>query len=67
MDEDNWARADRSGYVFSEPDACAHCHPDQLEQWTESPMARAERNTWLYDVYDGTGTSGGMGGFVYTT
>jgi len=53
-------------YMFLPPGACAGCHPDQLDQWTDSPMANAGLNTWVYDIYDGTGTSGGMGGFVYT-
>jgi cysteine-rich repeat protein len=53
-------------YELVIPDECGSCHPDQLEQWTGSPMAKAGPNTWVHDIYDGTGTTGGMGGFVYT-
>ena len=53
------------GYSLQTPDACGDCHPDQLAQWTDSPMARAGLNSWVYDIYDGTGTPDGMGGFVY--
>lgn len=53
-------------YNFIEPTLCGSCHPDQFEQWTGSPMALAGTNTWVYDTYNGTGTPGGMGGFVYT-
>ncbi len=52
-------------YTPLEPWTCGGCHPDQLEQWLDSPMARAGLNTWLYDIYDGTGTPGGQNGFVY--
>lgn len=45
---------------------CGACHYEQEAQWTNSPMARAGINTWVYDLYDGTGTAGGMGGWVYT-
>jgi len=53
-------------YNFIEPIVCGNCHPDQFDQWTDSPMSRAGVNTWVYDIYNGTGTTGGMGGFVYT-
>jgi hypothetical protein len=53
-------------YSFLEPAECSICHPTQYEQWAGSPMAKAGGNTWVYDIYDGTGSAGGMGGFVYT-
>jgi|GEM_PF-537313 len=53
-------------YAFMEPAVCGSCHPDQLDQWEGSPMAKAGSNTWVYDIFDGSGTPGGMGGFVYT-
>lgn len=53
-------------YNFYEAGTCAECHPDQEAQWNGSPMQNAGVNTWLYDLYDGTGTPGGMGGWVYT-
>ena len=59
-------QGDDPGYMFIQPDTCAICHPDQFSQWNDSPMARAGLNTWVHDIYNGTGTPGGMGGFVYT-
>lgn len=53
-------------YQFVPPSNCGTCHPNQVAQWTDSPMARAGQNTWVHDIYNGTGTAGGMGGFVYT-
>jgi len=57
---------DNAGYAFVSPQTCGVCHADQLEQWSDSPMARAGLNTWVHDIFNGTGTPGGMGGFVYT-
>lgn len=57
---------DNPNYNFKDPNVCGTCHPDQLDQWTGSPMSRAGTNKWVYDTYNGTGTPGGMGGFVYT-
>ncbi|MBL8734901.1 MAG: carboxypeptidase regulatory-like domain-containing protein [Planctomycetes bacterium] len=55
-----------SAYLFVDPMACGVCHPNQLAEWSGSPMAAAGTNTWVYDLWNGSGTSGGMGGFVYT-
>ena len=53
-------------YTLLEPDSCASfCHTEQLAQWQNTPMAKAGLNTWVHDIYDGSGTPGGMGGFVY--
>ncbi len=57
---------DHPSYQFLDPLACTTCHQEQVNQWTNSPMARGGINTWLHDLYDGDGTPGGMGGFVYT-
>ena len=57
---------DDASYRFQTPTACEACHPEQVAAWEGSPMARAGVNTWVYDLYDGTGTPGGGGGFVYT-
>ncbi len=57
---------DDASYRFQTPASCAVCHPAQVEEWEGSAMARAGANTWVYDLYDGTGTSGGGNGFVYT-
>jgi hypothetical protein len=45
---------------------CGNCHPDQVALWTGSLMAKTGLNQWVYDMYNGTGTAGGTGGFVYT-
>ena len=52
-------------YQLLDPTTCGFCHQDQVQEWTGSPMSNAGTNTWLYDVFDGTGTQGGAGGFVY--
>ncbi|MCA9755606.1 MAG: T9SS type A sorting domain-containing protein [Candidatus Eisenbacteria bacterium] len=59
-------QADNLGYDFVSPSTCGVCHPDQYSQWLDSPMQKAGTNTWVYDIYDGSGTPGGGGGFVYT-
>jgi len=53
-------------YVPRLPDSCGRCHPWQDDEWSGSAMRHAGTNTWVHDVYDGTGTAGGEGGFVYT-
>jgi hypothetical protein len=55
-----------AAYSLVAPETCGACHPNQLAEWTGSPMHRAGRNTWVHDIYNGMGTPGGMGGFVYT-
>ncbi|MGB0952782.1 MAG: carboxypeptidase-like regulatory domain-containing protein [Planctomycetota bacterium] len=52
-------------YDLQDPATCSSCHIEQYEEWNGSPMQQAGTNLWLYDIYDGTGTAGGMGGFVY--
>ncbi len=54
-----------ASYQLIDPQTCAMCHPDQFVEWENSPMQRAGTNTWVYDTYDGSGTTGGLGGFVY--
>ncbi len=53
-------------HVFDSPGSCGVCHTDQYAEWAKSPMKHAGENTWVYDIYDGSGTSYGTGGFVYT-
>ncbi len=53
-------------YTISTPSDCAACHPIRLDEWLETPMAKGGVNTWVHDLYAGNGTTGGMGGFVYT-
>jgi len=59
-------QADDSDYVFQSSGTCGVCHGNQQDQFQDTPMARAGHNTWVHDIYDGSGTTGGMGGFVYT-
>lgn len=54
------------GYLIKPPESCASCHDQQFSAWKSSPMGKAGTNTWVYDVYDGSATPGGKGGFVYT-
>ncbi len=56
---------DDPNYNFVTPFQCAICHPVQYEQWADSRMSHTGLNTWVYDLFDGTGTAGGNGGFVY--
>lgn len=53
-------------YQPKAPESCGACHDQQYAAWKSSPMGKAGKNTWVYDVYDGSATPGGMGGFVYT-
>ena len=48
------------------PKTCAACHYEIYRQWTDSAMAHAGTNTWVHDIYSGTGTKDGSEGFVYT-
>ncbi len=52
-------------YPLNEPEICEACHQDQVDEWAVSPMANTGLNTWVFDVYNGEGTPGGMNGFVY--
>lgn len=52
-------------YPFA-TDNCQACHPLQYDQWDDSPMGLTGMNEWVYDLQSGTGTAGGMNGFVYT-
>lgn len=53
------------GQSFAGPDACSLCHATQYSEWVNSPMANAGKNTWVYDLYDGTGTNHGTDGWTY--
>ena len=52
-------------HPLNQPDTCSICHPQQHFEWFDSPMAKTGLNKWVFDVYDGQGTAGGMNGFVY--
>lgn len=57
---------DDPAHVFMTPAACGSCHATQRAEWRNSAMSHAGNNRWVYDAYDGSGTPGGLGGFVYT-
>jgi hypothetical protein len=56
---------DDPSYTPMPPSNCGACHPNQLQEWLNTPMADAGLNAWVHDIFSGTGTPGGMGGFVY--
>ncbi len=56
---------DSATYEYGSPTDCLPCHPTQLRNWVSSPMAKAGDNAWVQDIYDGTATPGGDGGYVY--
>jgi glucose/arabinose dehydrogenase len=53
-------------YELTDPTVCSRCHEQQLNRWSGSPMNEGGMNRWVHDLYSGTGTPGGMAGFVYT-
>lgn len=66
------AAANDPNYTWRANLQCGFCHADQFGQYGDinaadpSPMSITGINQWVYDLYNGTGTPGGMGGFVYT-
>lgn len=44
---------------------CGGCHSDQVPQWQASNHADAALDTWVLDLFSGTGTPGGGAGYVY--
>ncbi|MCA9610643.1 MAG: hypothetical protein KC619_33840 [Myxococcales bacterium] len=52
-------------HVFRRPEECNFCLDAQLFEWRASRMAHAGTNPWVHDLYDGSGTEHGEGGFVY--
>jgi len=53
-------------YTYTSPEQCGSCHPAQYDQWLDSPMQKGGMNTWVYDIYDGTGTgTQDLPGFIY--
>ncbi len=52
-------------HALNAPTECQSCHPDIYDTWLGSPMQKTGLNTWVFDLYDGTGTAGGNNGFVY--
>lgn len=44
---------------------CGSCHPDQVAQWQDSNHSFAGVDTWVLDLFSGTGTPGGGEGYVF--
>jgi hypothetical protein len=56
---------DDRDYTFVTPNDCTLCHTAYVSDFMQSAHAGAARNTWVKDVYDGSGTPGGAAGFTY--
>ncbi len=54
-----------SGYTPPTASTCGGCHSSQRQQWLTSRHAGAAINTWVLDLFSGTGTPGGGAGYVY--
>jgi hypothetical protein len=52
-------------YTASSASSCASCHTENGNEWTTSRHANAARNTWVLDLFSGTGTPGGGAGYVF--
>lgn len=48
------------------PGGCGDCHASQLAEWSASAHAGAAVDTWVLDLFSGSGTPGGANGYVYT-
>jgi hypothetical protein len=47
------------------PGGCGDCHSQQLGEWQGSGHSGAALDTWVLDLFSGTGTAGGGAGYVY--
>ncbi|MDX2170302.1 MAG: multiheme c-type cytochrome [Deltaproteobacteria bacterium] len=47
------------------PGGCGDCHSQQLGEWQGSHHAGAAVDTWVLDLFSGSGTPGGSAGYVY--
>ena len=54
-----------SGYTPPTASTCGGCHSSQRQQWLTSRHAGSAVNTWVLDLYSGTGTPGGGAGYVF--
>ena len=52
-------------YVFRSPEDCRLCHQRYYDEWQDAGHRNAAKNTWVKDLYDGSGTPG-TGGNGYT-
>ena len=56
---------DNPDYRVTPSYVCRQCHPNQLNLWRRSGLGKSGVNPWVHDLFNGLGTEGGMGGFVY--
>lgn len=54
-------------YVNNIPSAnfCGNCHTDIRDEWQTSNHSFAAEDTWVLDLFSGTGTPGGSNGYVF--
>lgn len=58
--------SDNPAYEFTSPQDCRLCHTAIYDYWQDSPHRNAAKNTWVLDMYDGSGTPGTGGrGFTF--
>ncbi len=47
------------------PGGCGDCHATQFAEWSASNHSLSATDSWVLDLYSGTGTAGGASGYVY--
>jgi len=53
-------------YEFRSPEDCRLCHQRYYDEWQDAGHRNAAKNTWVKDLYDGSGTPGtGGNGFTF--
>lgn len=57
--------ADNPAYAPPSTTLCNSCHGDQHDAWQTSNHSVAGIDTWVLDLFSGTGTAGGAAGYVY--
>lgn len=56
---------DDPNYVPADISECGACHFERYTQWATSHHAYTAQNQWVLDLFSGTGTPGGMAGYVF--
>jgi hypothetical protein len=57
---------DDMNYEFSTPQDCSLCHSLKFQEYQDTGHRNAAKNTWVKDLYDGSGTPGtGANGFTF--
>jgi Cytochrome c554 and c-prime len=52
-------------YVPAQAGECGSCHKDQFTDWGTSNHSFGAVDTWVLDLFSGTGTPGGGAGYVF--